>query len=141
MASYEFPNEGVFFSLCFSLFFAFCVMENYLKWENDYTIFDFWLLNSYFCAKLIMMILKLFGTRERDLVFGEQDWVTDPIQKNYTLTLDLGRMKVRGATRFMLLMLQGNRYVYHSEGSETVLENQLMYYSHFPFSGKVKVKG
>ena len=87
------------------------------------------------------MILKLFGTRERDLVFGEQDWVTDPIQKNYTLTLDLGRMKVRGAPRFMLLMLQGNRYVYHSEGSETVLANQLMYYSHFPFSGKVKVKG
>jgi len=87
-----------------------------------------------------MMIFKLFRTREHDLVFDEKDWVTDKIQKNYTLTLDLGRLKVARKTRFTLCVLQGQRYIYLGEGSETMQGNQLRYYSHFPFSGKVKLK-
>lgn len=87
-----------------------------------------------------MMILKLFGTRERDLVFDEKDWVADEIQKNYKLTLDLGQKKGGNSTRFILCVLQGTRYVYLGEGSETVQGRKLLYSSHFPFAGKVKVK-
>lgn len=141
MVSYEFPNEGVIFSLCFSLIFALCIMENLLKSENNYTIFDFWILNSYFCAKLIMMIQKFFGTRERDLFFDETYWVSHHIQKNYSLSLDLGRIKVGKGTRFTLYMLQGQKYIHHSEGSEAVVGDRILYYSQFPFAGKVKVRG
>ena len=87
-----------------------------------------------------MMMLKLFRTREREFLFGEQDWLLDELKKNYSLSLDLGNLKVRSTTRFILCILQSNRYIFHSEGSESVVGSTLRYFSHFPFAGKVTVK-
>lgn len=97
-------------------------------------------VNAYFCIKLMMMIKKLFGTRERDLFFDESDWVSH-VERNYSLSMELGPNKVRKETRFILYMLQGQKYVYHSEGSEAIIGGRIHYYSQFPFVGKVKVRG
>ncbi|MDF0718764.1 hypothetical protein P0M11_02010 [Kaistella sp. PBT33-4] len=87
-----------------------------------------------------MMIQKLFGTRERDLFFDENDWVSHQLQKNYSLSLDLGKLKIGKGTKFTLYIQQGERFVYHSEGSEAIIGDRLTYYSQFPFAGKVKVR-
>ncbi len=86
------------------------------------------------------MIQKLFGTRERDLYFDKSNWVAHHLQKNYSLSLDLSTLKIRKNTKFTLYIMQGDKFVYHSEGSEAIIGDRLLYYSQFPFSGKVKVK-
>ncbi len=63
------------------------------------------------------MILKRLGPHERDLYFDHSTWVAHPIQKNYSLSLELGPVKVGQRLQFTLYILQRQKYVYHSEGS------------------------
>ena len=87
-----------------------------------------------------MMISRMFGMRERNLFFDESNWVAHHLQKNYSLSLDLGKLKIGKGTKFTLYIRQGERFVYHSEGSEAIIGDRLLYYSQFPFAGKVKVR-
>lgn len=87
-----------------------------------------------------MMLLNLFRTREKNLVFGEDEWTKMESKNSYLLSLDLGRLRIRNSTRFVLFVLQGSRYVFLSEGSEVVKGTNLQYISHFPFEGKVLIK-
>ncbi len=87
-----------------------------------------------------MMILKLFRTREQNLLFSEKDWTQSESKNNYLLTLELGRIKIRSSSRFVLFVLQGSRYVFLTEGSEVIKGSSVQYVSHFPFEGKVVIK-
>lgn len=86
------------------------------------------------------MILDLFRTRDKNLMFSEQDWTREETRNSYRLTLDISRIKIQSNTRFILYVLQGSRYVFLSESSEELEGTRLQYVSHFPFAGKVDIR-
>ncbi|TXF79555.1 hypothetical protein [Chryseobacterium sp.] len=86
------------------------------------------------------MLLNLFTRKKVSFVFSENDWEYDAARNNYCLTISTGNARVGRASKICLYKLQGEIYVFMSEGFETIKDNLIIYFAQFPFNGKIAIK-
>lgn len=87
-----------------------------------------------------MMILDLFRKKKSALFFQTGEWLFDKDKRIYGLQLDATKIKTKTNSKIYLYRRQGERYFFMSDGYETINGNNLIYYSQFPFDGKIIVK-
>lgn len=86
------------------------------------------------------MKLNLFTAHKSALSFTIDDWIYDEVKKNYTLKITVPQTKFSSRTKIYLYKQQGDRYIFMSDGYESVINQEITYYSQAPFSGKIKIK-
>ena len=86
------------------------------------------------------MILNLFSQKKKAFFFESNEWRYDDQKGLYCLRLPFKKYKITSQTKMYLYKQQGERYLFMSEGHESVDATEVIYYSQLPFSGKVRIK-
>lgn len=85
------------------------------------------------------MLFKIFNKKKISIPFLEDEWTFDENTKKYKLSIEIDR-EVKSCTKILLYKSEGSCYIFMSEGFETIVKNLIIYFSLFPFSGKIVLK-